>query len=170
MAGTAHWSARCDCWSSDGHRVWNSTSRSERRSCACLPLLRGEAADAGRGRGPDLMTTGVAARLIALGGLPQGGEIATVEFLHSCEEPGLGLRLAPTTAMTSVSALRGGLSIALALNAPVRYPQAVGRSIARLQHPNGGLSARGWAIPTLHDTWLALEAAWLLKRLQNEPQ
>jgi len=72
--------------------------------------------------------------------------------------------------MTSVSAIRGGLSIALGLNAPLRYPRAVGRSIARLQHPNGGLGARDGAIPTLHDTWLALEAACLLKRLQDKPR
>jgi len=120
--------------------------------------------------GADLESAAVAVRVIALIGLPSEGDAAGVDFLHSCEDGVLGLRSAPMTAMTSVGGLWGGLSIALALNVPLRYPQAVSRSIARLQRPNGGLGARDGAIPTLHDTWLGVHAACLLERLQAEPR
>jgi len=69
----------------------------QERTALTRPLA--VAADRGGGRrarpGPDLMTPGVAARSIALGGLPQGGEIATVEFCTAARTPGSGCGLRP---------------------------------------------------------------------------
>jgi hypothetical protein len=139
---------------------------------ALMRLLDAAAAgDGGRWARPgaDLETTAVALRVIALVGLPSEGDAPNGDFLHCCEDAVLGLRFAPTTAVTSAGALWGGLSIAVALGVPLRNPRAVSRSIARLQRPNGGLGARDGAIPRLRDTWLGVHAACLLDRLQEEP-
>lgn len=113
--------------------------------------------------GADLEMTAVAVRVITLLGLPGEREAATADFLHRCEDAVFGLRLTPGTAATSIGALRGGLSMAWALNVPLRSSHAIGRSIARLQRPSGGFGARDGAIPTLRDTWLGLHAACMLK-------
>ncbi len=113
--------------------------------------------------GADLETTAVAIRLIGLGDLPSESEAPSEEFLRSCEDAALGLRLAPKSAAISVDALWGGVTIASMLRMPLRHPQAIRRSIGLLQHPAGGLGARDRAIPTLRDTWLGLRAACLLE-------
>ena len=118
--------------------------------------------------GADLETTAVAVRVTALLGLPGESEAATSEFLHRCEDAVFGLRLAPRTAATTVGALRHGLLIACALSLPLRYPDAISRSIGRLQRPSGGLGGRDGAIATLRDTWLGLHAACLLDRLEEK--
>jgi prenyltransferase/squalene oxidase-like repeat protein len=130
-----------------------------------------DAASDGPGRwarpGADLETSAVAVRVIGLARIPRWNEPASRGFLHECEDPVLGVRLAPGAAATSVGALWGGLTIARALGVRLSHPDAIGRSIARLQRPNGGLGARDRAIPTLHDTWLGLRAACILDELQE---
>ena len=138
-----------------------------------LTRLLAAAADGEVGRwarpGADLETTAVAVRVIELGDVASAGAAATEELLRSCEDPVLGLRLAPDAAATSVGALWGGLAIARARELRLRYPQAIGHSIGLLQRPNGGLGARDRAIPTLRDTWLGLRAARLLDPRQEKP-
>ena len=138
-----------------------------------LTRLLAAAADGEVGRGArpgaDLETTAVAVRVIELGDVASAGAATTEELLRSCEDPVLGLRLAPDAAATSVGALWGGLTIARALELRLRYPQAIGHSIGLLQCPNGGLGARHRAIPTLRDTWLGLRAARLLDPRQEKP-
>ena len=138
-----------------------------------LTRLLAAASDGQVGRwarpGTDLETTAVAVRVIELGDVASAGAAATEELLRSCEDPVLGLRLAPDAAATPVGALWGGATIARALELRLRYPQAIGHSIGLLQRPNGGLGARDSAIPTLRDTWLGLRAARLLDPQQEKP-
>ncbi len=144
----------------------------DRNQRGALARLLAVAADGRAGRwarpGADLEATAVALRLIALGDLPSDIETASEEFLRSCEDEPLGLRLTTAAATTSVGALWGGVMIARTLGLPLRHPEAIGRSIGRLQGASGGLSARDRAIATLRDTWLGLHTACLLGQAQRE--
>lgn len=122
----------------------------------------------------DLETTGVAIRLIRLGGLSLASLGRAGELLDRCEDPVLGLRIAPDAAASSGGAVWGGLVTARALGLALRYPAAISRGLVLLQRPDGGLGARHRAISTLADTWRGLEAAalfdqMLLDQRQEEP-
>jgi Prenyltransferase and squalene oxidase repeat len=118
--------------------------------------------------GGDLETTAVAVRVIELAGLPRARWGAAAGFLRRCESEALGLVLAPGAGMTSAGALWGGLKLARAAGVGLRHPGAIAASLALLQRPDGGLGARHWAISTLRDTWLGLQAARVLEELQEE--
>ncbi len=113
--------------------------------------------------GPDLETTGIALRLARLADLRIDHE-RIAQWWRQCEDPQLGLRLAPSAAATSATALNGGLITAEVLSLPLRHPAAIAAQISLLQHPSGGFGARHGALATLWDTWQALGARQSLLR------
>ena len=119
--------------------------------------------------GADVETTAVAMQLARHAGITPPDLDGVVAFLRGCEDAAVGVRLCPDTQLTTVGALWGGLDLAAALGALPRYPAAIAESLALLQHPDGGLGARHWAVATLHDTWRGLRAARLLDGLQEQP-
>jgi hypothetical protein len=116
----------------------------------------------------DLETTGRATRLAMAAGLARDELEGAADLLGRCEDPVLGLRLTPGTGATASGALWGGLVVAAALDARLRYPDAVAASLVELQRPDGGLGRRHRAISTLDDTWRGLEAAALFDQLEEE--
>jgi len=116
----------------------------------------------------DLETTGSATRLAVAVGMSREELEGAADLLGRCEDPVLGLRLTPGAGATAAGALWGGLVVAAALDARLRYPDAVATSLAELQRPDGGLGRRHRAISTLDDTWRGLEAAALFDQLEEE--
>lgn len=118
----------------------------------------------------DIETTAVAVQLARRAGSSTTPDRdRAVEFLRSCEDASVGVRLRPDTQATMVGALWGGLKVASLLGVVPRYPAASGGSLALLQRPNGGLGARHQAVATLRDTWRGLRAARLLDELEEQP-
>jgi hypothetical protein len=113
----------------------------------------------------DLATTGLALSLAAQVGWRPPDAAALAGFLRRCEDSALGLRLRPDAATTSVGALWGGLLLAGASRARLRYPGAASKSLVLLQRRDGGLGPRHRALSTLAATWRGLEAAALLDQL-----
>lgn len=120
--------------------------------------------------GPDLESTAVAISLIDLADLPWDRWDAIAEFVRRCESQALGLALSPGVGMTSAGALWGGLQVARAAGISLRYRDAIASSLALPQRADGGLGARHWAISTLRDTWLGLQAARDLEEPQSTQQ
>ena len=120
--------------------------------------------------GADLETTAVALHLLTQLGLELGADArAGVEaLLARTEDRTLGLRFGTHTRTVSAGALWGGLAICRVLGLRLTYPDAVASSLALLQRPDGGLGQRHWAISTLHDTWLGLDAARLFDALRED--
>ncbi len=107
--------------------------------------------------GADLETTAIAVQLSGCAAIPLDlGTLA--RWWRRCEDPSLGMRLAPEAGATSVGALWGGLKLA---QLKPRYPRAIAAQLALLQHPEGGLGARHGAIATVKDTYLGLETETL---------
>lgn len=115
----------------------------------------------------DLETTGLAL-LLAARAAWEPDAAALAQFLRRCEDSNLGLRLRPDAVTTSVGTLWGGLLLADAVHARLRYPDALARSLVLLQRRDGGLGARHLAISTLQDTWRGLQSAALLDRITKE--
>jgi hypothetical protein len=146
----------------------NTIRRSERDSIAAL-LVAARASDGGwASPGADLETTAMGLRLAQLLNLRWCPDPFLAAFLGRCEDELLGLRLTPDAGTTSVGALWGGLALSHAFHQRLRYLGAIDRQLVLLQRPDGGLGARHRAISALQATWLGLEAADLLDRLQEE--
>ena len=170
-----------------GARAWRGALREALRLVEALSLTDSGPGIDGRGRAQcaellaaardprggwarpdaDLETTGAAGRLVVACGLDPTGLDGGGGLLRRCEDPVLGLRLAPGGRATSVGALWGGLVVAGAAGVRLRFPAAVSGSLVQLQRPDGGLGPRHRAISTLADTWRGVEAAALFDQIEE---
>ena len=177
--------ARGRAWG--GARAWRGALRDALRLVEALALTSPGPGIDGRGRAQcaellaaardpsggwarpdaDLETTGVAGRLVVACGLDPTALDGGAGLLSRCEDPVLGLRLAPGGRATSVGALWGGLVVAGAAGVRLRFPAAVWGSLVQLQRPDGGLGPRHRAISTLADTWRGMEAADLFDQMEE---
>jgi Prenyltransferase and squalene oxidase repeat len=118
----------------------------------------------------DLETTAVALHLLTQLGreLGAGARAGCEALLARSEDRTLGLRFGTHARTVSAGALWGGLAICRVLGVRLTYPDAAATSLALLQRPDGGFGQRHWAISTLHDTWVGLDAARLFDALWED--
>jgi hypothetical protein len=134
-----------------------------RRGFAGLLAATSDASGGWARPGADIETTAFAVCIAQMAGLPARPVPQLRAFVRRCEDGVLGIRIAPQAGATSVEALWAGVKLARALGIQLRFPAAIGANLAMLQRPDGGLGTRHWAVSTLHDTWLGLRAAHLLR-------
>lgn len=138
-------------------------SAGEREGVAgLLDVVRDRASGGFVLQGPDLEATAAGlgvAEFLGVGRQLLGG---IVDFVCYCEDPVVGLSIAPGARSTSATTLSAGLALFSKLGLKVAYPNVIAHNLALLQRPNGGCSARHRGIPTLEDTWHTLVACNLL--------
>ncbi|WP_437558494.1 prenyltransferase/squalene oxidase repeat-containing protein [Acidithiobacillus sulfuriphilus] len=81
---------------------------------------------------------------------------ANQAFAHHCEDPVLGIRMAPDSASTNMETIHAALRTFSLLNERPRFPAAIGQFLRRCQHRQGGFGRTGDAIATLESTWRAI--------------
>lgn len=115
--------------------------------------------------GADLETTAIAVLLAGDGARSRAVSLDAADLLRRCEDPILGFRITPDAGASSLGSLWGGVLIADRLGLDLRSRQRIAVALSLNQGPSGGFGPRDSALPSLHDTWLALETDRRLARL-----
>lgn len=124
----------------------------EAAALALLALSR----DAGGGYGVKANPTDTYHALILRQALGKTMTAADQAFLQHCEDPVLGIRMAPDSASTNMETIHAALRAFSLLNERPRFPAAIGQFLRRCQHRQGGFGRTGDAIATLESTWRAI--------------
>lgn len=121
--------------------------------------------DAGGGYGIKANPTDTYHALLLHHALGQTITAADQAFVRRCEDPVLGMRMAPDSASTNMETIHAALRAFSLLGERPRFPTAIGQFLRRCQHQQGGFGRTGDAIATLESTWRAIDTRQALQSL-----
>ncbi|MBU2759534.1 prenyltransferase/squalene oxidase repeat-containing protein [Acidithiobacillus sulfurivorans] len=87
--------------------------------------------------------------------------VADLAFFHDCDDPVLGIRMAPDSSSTNMETTHAALRSFFLQDRAPGFPDAIEQFLSRCQHSQGGFGRSDDAIATLESTWRAV-SIWKL--------